>query len=49
MTKTKTVFSLAQLKREFPKDREEIKTYLFLGIINPTTNEYPDAVRAYFY
>ena len=42
----KKVFSLAELKRKFPKERAKIKQYLFLSLIEPVNYEFPDDVKA---
>ena len=48
-TKEKATFSLAGLKRQFPKDKEQIKNLKFYGLIEPVNIEYPDTVRANIY
>lgn len=48
-TATKSTFSLAELKRKFPKEKDQIKTYLFVGLIEPVSHEFPDSVRATVY
>ena len=45
-TSAKSCFSLADLKRKFPKDKKEIKHLVFLGLIEPVSIEFPDTVRA---
>lgn len=49
VTKDKSVISAAALKRRFPENREDIKTYLFVGLLEPVSQEYPDSVRAFIY
>ena len=49
MTKNKNTFSFAALKRKFPKDKDQIKNYKFIGLIDTVNSETPDVVRAYVY
>ena len=48
-TKEKTTFSLRELKKKFPEDKEQIGTFHFVGLIEPVSIEFPDLVRAYVY
>lgn len=48
-TAEKAVFSLAELKRKFPKEKERIETLKFIGIIEPVNIEFPDSVKASMY
>lgn len=48
-TRNKSSFSLAQLKKDFPKDKDTIKKYLFIGLIEPMDIEVPDRLRAHYY
>ena len=48
-TKTKSVFSLAELKRTFPKDKKTIDKYSFLGIIERASFENLDSYKALYY
>lgn len=45
-TREKSCFSLRELKRTYPKDKEQITTLVFCGLIEPVSTEYPDTVRA---
>lgn len=44
--KEKKAFSLRELKKKFPKERETIKNLCFLGLIEPVNVEFPDTVRS---
>ena len=48
-TAEKSAFSLAELKRKFPKEKEKISKYVFIGLIEPVNQEFPDSVRAHVY
>ena len=48
-TKNKSSFSLKDLKKLFPKDKEQINKYVFIGLIAPVSIEFPDTVRAHIY
>ena len=48
-TQEKSVFSLAELKKTFPKDKEQINKFVFIGLIEAVSSEFPDSVRAHIY
>lgn len=48
-TKNNTPFSLSDLKRRYPKHKDRISEYLFLGLIAPVDIEFKDSVRAHIH
>lgn len=47
--KSKESFSLAELKRTYKKDKNEIKKLKFIGLIDTVNVEYPDTVQSFIY
>ena len=48
-TKSKNTFSLVALKRAYPKEKDKINNYKFMGLIDIVNIEFPDSVQAFVY
>jgi len=48
-TKSKETFSLRSLKKEYPKEKDDIDNLKFLGLIDVDSIEFPDTVRAFIF
>ena len=48
-TVEKSNFSVAELKRRFPKDKKQIDKLKFIGLLEPVSYEFPDTVRAHIH
>jgi len=48
-TREMSSFSLSALKKKFPKEKQQIDKFYFLGLIEPVSMEFPDIVRAHIH